>query len=101
MTDKWIYWFDELRSEHNDMVGKKCANLGEMVHLGMRVPPGFAISVDGYEQFMEATGAGAEIREYVQQNQKELINKVEKQIEASRFIRGVIESKPMPADMAA
>jgi pyruvate,water dikinase len=100
MTDKWIYWFDELRSEHNDMVGKKCANLGEMVHLGMRVPPGFAISVDGYEQFMEATGAGAEIREFVQQNQDELINKVEKQIEASRFIRGVIESKPMPADMA-
>ena len=100
MTKKWIYWFDELRSEHNDMVGKKCANLGEMVHLGMRVPPGFAISVDGYEQFMEATGAGAEIREYVQQNQNVLINKVEKQIEASRFIRGVIESKPMPADMA-
>jgi len=100
MAEKWIYWFDELRSEHNDMVGKKCANLGEMVHLGMRVPPGFAISVDGYEQFMEATGAGAEIREFVQQNQDELINKVEKQIEASRFIRGVIESKPMPADMA-
>ena len=100
MADKWIYWFDELRSEHNDMVGKKCANLGEMVHLGLRVPPGFAISVDGYEQFMEATGAGDEIRKYVKQNQKELINKVEKQIEASRFIRGVIESKPMPADMA-
>lgn len=100
MAGKWIYWFDELRSEHNDMVGKKCANLGEMVHLGMRVPPGFAISVDGYEQFMEATGAGADIREYVQQYQDELVNKVEKQIEASRFIRGVIESKPMPVDMA-
>ena len=100
MTKKWMYWFDELRSEHNDRVGKKGANLGEMVHLGMRVPPGFAISGDGYEQFMEATGAGAEIREYEQQNQKELINKVERQIAASRFIRGVIESKPMPADMA-
>jgi len=100
MAGKWIYWFDELRSEHNDMVGKKCANLGEMVHLGMRVPPGFAISVDGYERFMEATGAGADIREYVQQYQDELVNKVEKQIEASRFIRGVIESKPMPVDMA-
>ncbi|OQY04752.1 MAG: hypothetical protein B6I22_08765 [Desulfobacteraceae bacterium 4572_123] len=99
MAEKWIYWFDELRSGHNDMVGKKCANLGEMVHLGMRVPPGFSISIDGYEQFMEATGAGVEIREYVQKNQNELINKVEKQIEASRFIRGVIESKPMPANM--
>ena len=99
MAEKWIYWFDELRSAHNDLVGKKCANLGEMVHLGMRVPPGFAISVEGYEQFMEATGTGAEIRKYVQHNQDELTNKVEKQIEASRFIRGLIESKKMPDDM--
>ena len=100
MAKKWIYWFDELRTTDNDMVGKKCANLGEMVHLGMRVPPGFAISVNGYEQFMETTGAGAQIRNFVEQNQDELIDKVEKQIEASRFIRGVIESKPMPPDMA-
>jgi pyruvate,water dikinase len=100
MAEKWIYWFDELRTADNDMVGKKCANLGEMVHLGMRVPPGFAISVDGYEQFMKATGAATEIREYVQKNQNELMNKVEKQIEASRFIRGIIESKPMPPNMS-
>jgi pyruvate,water dikinase len=99
MAKKWIYWFNELRSEHNDMVGKKCANLGEMVHLGMRVPPGFAISVVGYEQFMKATGADEEIREYVQKNQDALKNSVEKQIEASRFIRNVIQSREMPEKM--
>ena len=99
MADKWIYWFEELRSEHNDLVGKKCANLGEMVHLGMRVPPGFAISVDGYEKFMEKTGAGEEIRDYVAKNLARLKNNVEKQIGASRFIRKVIESKQMPGDM--
>ena len=42
MASKWLYWFEELGSKHNDMVGKKCANLGEMTRLGMRVPPGFA-----------------------------------------------------------
>lgn len=99
MTDKWIYWFDELRSEHNDLVGKKCANLGEMVHLGLNVPPGFAISVAGYEKFMERTGANEEIREYVRQNGAELKNNVQKQIDASRFIRKIIESKAMPGDM--
>jgi pyruvate,water dikinase len=99
MADKWIYWFEELRSEHNDLVGKKCANLGEMVHLGMRVPPGFAISVDGYEKFMEKTGAGEEVRDYVGKNLAELKNNVEKQIDASRYIRKVIESKRMPVDM--
>ncbi|MCL5405222.1 MAG: hypothetical protein M1398_00595, partial [Deltaproteobacteria bacterium] len=28
MSKKWLYWFEELNSGHNDLVGKKCANLG-------------------------------------------------------------------------
>jgi pyruvate,water dikinase len=98
MAGKWIYWFDELGSQHNDLVGKKCANLGEMTQLGMRVPPGFAICVDGYEQFMEQSGAGEEIRRYVKENVRGF-KEVERQIAASRTIRGIIESKPMPYDM--
>lgn len=98
MSDKWIYWFDELSSEDNDFVGKKCANLGEMRQLGLKVPPGFAISVNGYERFMELTGAGEEIRRYVREN-RDLLGKIDKQIEASRTIRGFIESKQMPHEM--
>ena len=98
MAEKWIYGIDELRSKHNDMMGKKCANLGEMVHLGMRVPPGFAISVDGYERFMDKTGTGKEIRAYVRKNEDDL-KKVGKQVEAGRFIRNLIQSKEMPEGM--
>ena len=98
MAGKWICWFEELGSEHNDLVGKKCANLGEMIQLGMRVPPGFAIGVDGYEQFMEQSGAGKEIRRYVK-NQAWGFQEPEKCVEASRIIRGIIDSKPMPDEM--
>ncbi|MCX5879412.1 MAG: PEP/pyruvate-binding domain-containing protein [Deltaproteobacteria bacterium] len=98
MANKWIYWSEELGSQHNEIVGKKCANLGEMTRLGMRVPPGFAICVDGYEQFMEQSGAGEEVRRYVKENVRGF-REVEKQIEASRAIRGIIESKSMPYDM--
>jgi pyruvate,water dikinase len=98
MASKWIYWFEELGSKDNDLVGKKCANLGEMTRLGMRVPPGFAVCVSGYEQFMEQSGAGEEIRRYVKDSARGF-KEVEKQIEASRTIRGIIESKPMPYDM--
>ena len=52
MAKKWIYALEELAREHIDLVGRKCAHLGEMTKLGMRVPPGFAISVDGFEQYM-------------------------------------------------
>jgi pyruvate,water dikinase len=48
--------------------------------------------------FMEETGAGDQIRRYVQDN-RAFLNKVEQQIEAGRTIRGLIESKSMPAAM--
>jgi len=98
MSKKWLYWFEELNSGHNDLVGKKCANLGEMTRLGMRIPPGFAISVDGYERFMAETSAGEEIRRYVRENQDNL-KQVKHQIKASQTIRNIIESKEMPPDM--
>ncbi len=36
--EQWIYRFEELGTDCNDLIGKKCANLGEMSKLGMRVP---------------------------------------------------------------
>ncbi len=41
MEVKEIYWLDELSKEHNDMVGKKCGDLGELMRQGLRVPYGF------------------------------------------------------------
>jgi pyruvate, water dikinase len=98
MAEKWLHWFDELNSGHNDLVGKKCANLGELTRLGLRVPPGFAISVQGYERFMEETGADEEIRKYVRENRDHL-HEVKTQVEASRHIRSLIESREMPPGM--
>ncbi len=98
MSDKWIFWFEELGTGDNDRVGKKCANLGEMTRLGLRIPPGFAISIDGYERFMAETGAGEEIRRYVQEN-REHLKEVKNQILASQAIRNIIESKEMPPAM--
>jgi pyruvate,water dikinase len=98
MSDKWIFWFEELGTGDNDRVGKKCANLGEMTRLGLRIPPGFAISIDGYERFMAETGAGEEVRQYAQEN-REHLKEIKNQIIASKAIRNIIESKEMPPKM--
>lgn len=98
MSKKWLYWFEELNAGHNDLVGKKCANLGEMTRIGMRIPPGFAVSVDGYERFMTETGAGDEIRRYVLKNRDGLLN-VQDQVKASQAIRNIIECREMPREM--
>ena len=60
-SGKYVFWFQELGANHNDVVGKKCANLGEMVTLGLQVPPGFALSLDLYRKFIRETGAGEEM----------------------------------------
>ena len=61
MPEKLAYWLEELSTDHNDIVGKKCANLGEMAKIGLSVPRGFALSVHAYSVFMDETGAADEI----------------------------------------
>ena len=67
MSEKWAYFLRELGREHNDKVGKKCANLGEMTKVGLLVPHGFALCLDAYTLFMERTGAYDEMRELHQE----------------------------------
>jgi pyruvate,water dikinase len=94
----YIFWFEELGREHNDLVGKKCANLGEMTRRGLPVPPGFAISVEAYKGFMSSTGAVHEIKDYLNKSGTNLrdiqcVNAV------SEGIRRIAEAKDMPGEM--
>ncbi len=101
MELKCIYWLEEVCQEHNDVVGKKCANLGELTKAGFRVPPGFSMSVDAYARFMNESGAKADVIKYLRSFSADPDNledsvKFEK---ASEEIRAIVESKKMPADM--
>lgn len=98
MTKKWIYWFDELTKDSFEVVGKKCANLGEMTKAGLPVPPGFALSIDAYNLFMRETGAAQEIREYVSTMSFDRLAVDEK---PSRDIRAIVEAHPLPEWMVA
>lgn len=100
MAEKWLYWLEDLGREQNDLVGKKCANLGEMAKIGLPVPHGFALSLDAYSLFMNLAGAYDEMRSCIERPQTSLetiagIN------ELSRSLRLIVESKPMPAEMKA
>jgi pyruvate,water dikinase len=101
MMNKWIYDFEELGKEHNDIVGKKCANLGEMTQAGFRVPPGFALSLEAYRQFMEKTGAREEILQHLRSFHADPFTPADmpKYGRAAEEMRGIVESKEMPEDM--
>ncbi len=98
MSGKWIFWIEELRQGHNDLVGKKCANLGEMIKMGLTVPGGFALSIDAYKDFMSATGATYEIREYLSKSisSSKDLGQFDK---LSAYIRQIVQSKVMPNEM--
>ena len=64
MEKQWLFWFDEIGTKDNALVGKKCANLGELTRMGLPVPSGFALSLAAYEKFLNETEAAQEIRDY-------------------------------------
>ncbi len=98
MAEKFILWFDEIGAEHNDLVGKKCANLGEMTKAGLRVPPGFALTVAVYEDFLTRTGAIEEMRHYLSTFSADPKDYA-KYEQATEVLRRIAESKAMPKDM--
>ena len=91
-----MFWFEELGQEHNDLVGKKCANLGEMTKMGLRVPPGFALSVEAYQDFMNMTGAVDEIRKYLAKSKPKDLKQFN---QSSAKICQIVQSKAMPGEM--
>ncbi len=96
MSEKWIYWFEEIGKEHTDLVGKKCANLGEMTRLGLRVPQGFALTLALYQKFLHDSGLGERLARYIGALEEPKTGGVERLREVSSELRGMIENEPMP-----
>ncbi len=94
-----IYWFEELGKEHNDMVGKKCANLGQMTRMGLAVPPGFALSLALYEEFIQETGTGEKMASYVRSVGNLQGVGISVFEEMSKTLRDMIESREVPASI--
>jgi len=50
---KNILWFKEINKKDIASVGGKGANLGEMYNIGLPIPPGFCVSAQAYQNFIE------------------------------------------------
>lgn len=52
MSSKLVLWFKEVGKEDVGLVGGKGANLGEMSHMKIPVPPGFIVTAKAYFLFV-------------------------------------------------
>jgi pyruvate,water dikinase len=96
--EKRILWFEELGKDDIPLVGGKNANLGEMLRAKIPVPPGFAITAQAYNEFLTKTGIAERIYQTIEETVTD-INNPKQYEEASKKIRKLIESTPMPTEI--
>jgi pyruvate,water dikinase len=93
-----ILWFEDLRKDDIPLVGGKNANLGEMLNASIPVPPGFAVTAYAYKKFIEETGIASKIYRIIKESVKDFNDPAQYEA-ASKKIRSLIESTPVPKDI--
>ncbi|RLF12711.1 MAG: phosphoenolpyruvate synthase [Thermoprotei archaeon] len=91
-------WFEEIRKEDVAKAGGKGANLGELLNAGIPVPPGFVVTAQAYQFFLEKTGIGARIYEIIKEKVQDP-NDPRGYEEASKLIRKIVENTPIPKEV--
>lgn len=77
-------------------VGGKCANLGELVQIGLNVPRGFAITTTAYSQMMQKNSVYDSV--YAIMRKIDLDDK-SALLEKSAAIQEIIRNAPIPKDL--
>ena len=97
-ADLYVLPFDRIDMRDLPVVGGKNASLGELTQLGIPVPPGFALSVSFYRDFLEANG----LREYISCQLTGLdTGDVEQLQKVGRNIRSKITATEFPPQLRA
>ena len=91
-----VCWFEECTKESVPLVGGKCSSLGELINAGVRVPPGFALTTEGYRRFMDQAGIGQEVQALLRGIDLADLGALES---ASASIRQTIEAQTFSIEM--
>ncbi|OIQ96758.1 phosphoenolpyruvate synthase [mine drainage metagenome] len=91
-----LCWFEQCRRDSIPLVGGKCASLGELINAGVRVPPGFALTTEGYRRFMAEAGIDLELKHLLDRLDCQDMEALEN---ASASIRAAIEAHPFSTEM--
>ncbi|MCL7392553.1 MAG: phosphoenolpyruvate synthase [Thaumarchaeota archaeon] len=92
----FILELESITKEDVPLVGGKGANLGEMLRLGIPVPPGFTVTAYAYKYFMEKAGITEQIREIVREIDFSNPESIE---EKTKEIRELILKQEIPKEL--
>jgi len=97
MPQKFVAWFKDVNKEDIALVGGKGANLGEMTQAGFPVPNGFIVTSESYYHFLAVNKLPIQIKKHLD---KLDVNNTTQLKNASQKIRTLIESSPIPHEIA-
>ena len=93
---EFIKWFSELNKNSGNIAGGKGANLSEIYNLKIPVPPGFVITAQAYDYFIEKAGLKDKIKELLEKIKYEDTAKLD---EITKQIRIFIIDSKFPKEM--
>jgi pyruvate, water dikinase len=92
----FIKWFSELNKDSGPVAGGKGANLAEIFNLKIAVPPGFVVTAQAYDYFLEKAGIKKKIHDLaggINYEDTAQLNKITEEI------RKIVETSKMPKEM--
>lgn len=98
MSSRWILEFEEVSQEATNVVGAKGANLGELMKIGVPVPPGFVVSAEAFDFFLEETTAGEEITKRLTEFGA-VPKSIDEYVGLSKTLSQIITAKDMPKEL--
>lgn len=93
----YVERFENISKDDIGIAGGKGANLGELTQAGIPVPPGFVITAETYQKFMDATGIFQTVMDILS---KIDINDTNELQDAAEEIKQIIIETPIPEDIS-
>lgn len=88
----YVIKFEDLTKDDIGIAGGKGANLGELTQANIPVPPGFVVTAETYDKFMQDTGIFNKVMDIIDEID---INNTKELQEAAEEIKEIIIATPM------
>ena len=92
----YVVKFEDLSKSDIGIAGGKGANLGELTQAGIPVPPGFVVTAQAYEYFMDEAGINGKVMSILEETD---INDTKALQAAAEEIKQIIVESPIPEDL--
>jgi pyruvate,water dikinase len=92
----FVKWFSELDKNSGSFAGGKGANLAEIYNIKVNVPPGFVVTAQAYDYFIEKAGIKQKIDELLSRINYENTDELN---ETTKQIRELIVNSKLPKEM--